>query len=410
VHKTLTLLRDAEVYDPVARGRRDVLVSSCAGRAAGQVLAIAPSLSEVAAALSPELCEIVELGGARLMPGLVDAHVHVTGGGGESGPSSRVPRVAFSELARGGVTSCVGVLGTDGTTRTVAELVATTLALRELGLSAWCWTGSYELPLVTLTGSVRSDMVFIDPVLGVGELAISDHRSSQPTFDELARVAADCHVAGLMSGKAGVLHLHLGDGLRGLALVRRALDETELPARVFYPTHVNRQPRLFAEAIELARRGSTVDVTAFPRDDGDAAIPAADAILRYLESGAPPERLTCSSDGGGCIPTFAADGRLVAMDIGRPGAVAETLAELLGRGLALGDVLPVFTSNVASLLRLPAKGRIEVGADADLVVLDDEHRVRDVMARGRFVVRGGLAVVSGMFESTVSAAPTKASK
>jgi beta-aspartyl-dipeptidase (metallo-type) len=304
----------------------------------------------------------------------------------------------------------VGVLGTDGTTRTVAELVATTLALRELGLSAWCWTGSYELPLVTLTGSVRSDMVFIDPVLGVGELAISDHRSSQPTFDELARVAADCHVAGLMSGKAGVLHLHLGDGLRGLALVRRALDETELPARVFYPTHVNRQPRLFAEAIELARRGSTVDVTAFPRDDGDAAIPAADAILRYLESGAPPERLTCSSDGGGCIPTFAADGRLVAMDIGRPGAVAETLAELLGRGLALGDVLPVFTSNVASLLRLPAKGRIEVGADADLVVLDDEHRVRDVMARGRFVVRGGLAVVSGMFESTVSAAPTKASK
>lgn len=407
---TLTLLRNAEIYDPAPRGRQDVLVSSNAERGAGQVLALAPSLAEAAAALPPGVCHVIDLAGARLIPGLVDAHVHLAGGGGESGPASRVPRVVFSELARGGVTSCVGVLGTDGTTRTVAELVATTLALRDEGLSAWCWTGSYELPPLTLSGSVRSDIVFVDPVIGVGELAISDHRSSQPTFDELVRVAADCHVAGLMSGKAGVLHLHLGDGPRGLELVRRALDETELPARVFFPTHVNRQPRLFEEALELARRGSTVDVTAFPVDDGDAAISAADAIASYLASGAPPDRLTCSSDGGGCLPTFGPDGRLVAMDIGRPGAIAETLALLVGRGHALQDVLPVFTRNVTSLLRLASKGRIAVGADADLLVLDDEHRVRDVMSGGRFVVRDGHSVVTGTFEGPVSKASTKVSK
>ena len=406
----LTLLRDAEVYDPARVGRRDVLVSSGVGQGSGQVLAMAPSLSEIASAFPPELCEVVDLGGARLVPGLVDAHVHLAGGGGESGPASRVPRVALSELARGGVTSAIGVLGTDGSTRSVAELVATTLALREEGLSAWCWTGSYEVPLLTLTGAVRTDILFVDPVLGVGELALSDHRSSQPTFDELARIAADCHVAGLMSGKAGVLHLHLGDGPRGLALVRRALDETELPARVFYPTHVNRQPRLFEEALELARRGSTVDVTAFPVDDGDPAITAADAITKYLESGAPRDRLTCSSDGGGCISTFGPDGRLVKMDVGRPAAIAATLAQLLGRGLALDDVLPVFTSNVTSLLRLSGKGHIAVGCDADLVVLDDEHRVRDVMARGRFVVRGHRPVVMGTFEGLASTASTKASK
>ena len=290
------------------------------------------------------------------------------------------------------------MLGTDGTTRNVASLVAAALALREEGVSAWCWTGSYEVPPITLTGAVRSDILFVDPIIGVGEVAISDHRSSQPTFEELVRVAADCHVAGMMSGKAGVLHLHVGDGPRGLELVRRALDVSEIPPRVFYPTHINRKKRLLEEAVALARLGCTVDVTAFPVDEGEDAYAAPDAIERYFATDAPRHRLTVSSDGGGCLPTFDRDGRLVAMDIGRPGAISEALSTLLSRGHALESVLPVFTENVASLLRLSHKGRIEVGADADLVALDDHNGIRDVMVRGRFVVRGGEPSVTGMFE------------
>lgn len=384
----LTLLRNAEVFAPDPRGRCHVLVGG------GRILAIEPELAE----LDQSLCQVIELGGARLIPGLIDAHVHLTGGGGESGPSSRVPEVKLSELSRGGVTSVVGVLGTDGTTRTVEGLVASTLALREQGLSAWCWTGSYEVPPITLTGSVRSDIVFVDPIIGVGEIAISDHRSSQPTLDELARLAADCHVGGMMSGKAGVMHLHLGDGPRGLELVRRLLDTTELPPRVFHPTHVNRKKRLFAEALELARRGSSIDVTAFPVAEGEDALTAADAIAEYLASDAPRERLTVSSDGGGCLPTFDSEGRMVAMDVGSPGALAETLAVLLARGHALAQVLPVFTENVADVLRLSRKGRITVGSDADLVVLDDSHRIREVMARGQLLVRSGEPIALGTFE------------
>ncbi|MBX3199263.1 MAG: beta-aspartyl-peptidase [Labilithrix sp.] len=384
----LTLLRDADLYAPHRLGRRDLLVGG------GVILAIEERLDAVAV----PGCAIVELGGARLVPGFVDAHVHLTGGGGESGPASRVPRVMLSELSTAGVTTAIGVLGTDGTTRTMASLVAATLGLRAEGLSAHCWTGGYATPPATLTGSVRSDVVFVDPILGVGELAISDHRSSQPTFDELVRVAADCHVAGMMSGKAGVLHLHLGDGPRGLALVRRALEETELPPSTFYPTHVNRKKRLFEEALGLAKDGVPVDVTAFPVEEGEDALSAPDAVAAYLASGAPRELLTCSSDGGGCLPTFGADGRIAAMDVGRPAAVAETLRALLARGHALEDVLPVFTSNVAAVLRLPAKGSIAVGADADLVVLDASGAPRDVMARGRFLVRGGAPVVEGTFE------------
>jgi beta-aspartyl-dipeptidase (metallo-type) len=384
----LTLLRNADVYAPAHLGRRDLLVGG------GIVLAIAERLAD------PQVpdCTVVDLGGARVVPGLVDSHVHLTGGGGESGPASRVPRVPFSELSRAGVTTAIGVLGTDGTTRTVASLVAAALALRAEGLSAYCWTGSYEVPPITLTGSVRSDIVFVDPVLGVGEVAISDHRSSQPTFEELIRLAADCHVAGMMSGKAGVLHLHVGDGPRGLSLVARALDETELPPSTFYPTHVNRKTRLWGEAIALARRGVPIDVTAFPVEEGEDALSAPDAIAAYLASGAAPELLTCSSDGGGCLPTFDAQGRLASMDVGRSSALAETLAALLSRGHALEAVLPIFTRNVADVLRLPAKGRIQAGADADLVTLDGDGRLRDVMACGRFLVRSGAPVVTGTFE------------
>ena len=384
----LTLLRRAEVFSPASIGRLDVLV------AGGSIVGVAPTLE----APRGVDVEVVDLEGASLVPGFIDAHVHLTGGGGESGPASRVPPVTLSELATAGVTTCVGLLGTDTTTRSMESLVARTLGLREEGLSAYCWTGGYAVPPRTLTGSVRGDITFVDPIVGAGETAISDHRSCQPTLDELLRLAADCHVAGMMSGKAGVLHLHLGDGPRGLDLVRRALEGSELPPSVFHPTHVNRQTRLFDEATELAGRGVTVDITAFPVEDGDPGLSAADAILRWIERGLPRERLTCSSDGGGCLPVFDAEGRVASMHVGRSSALTATLATLLKRGLPLEHALPFFTTNVASVLRLGAKGSVRVGGDADLLVLGPRGEVRDVMARGKWLVRNAAPLVRGSFE------------
>ncbi len=386
----LTILRNADVYAPEPLGRRTLVLGG------GRVLAILERDPGLSGLPNDVIAETADLEGARVVPGLVDCHVHVTGGGGESGPQSRVPPILLGALVRAGVTSCVGVLGTDGTTRTMRDLVAKALGLRAEGLGAWCYTGSYQVPVQTLTGSVRDDIVFVDPILGVGELAISDHRSSQPTLDELLRVASDCHVGGLMTGKAGVLHLHLGDGARGLSLVRRALDEAEIPARVFHPTHVNRQRALFDEAMELAVRGCTVDVTAF--DPEDAGISVEDAIARWLDAGLPPERLTVSSDGAGCLPTFNDEGVLVHMDVGRPSTVSAALRELLRRGFALEQVLPFFTSNVARLLRLSDRGRVAAGLSADLVVLDDDGAVRDVMASGRWMMKDQELWVRGTFE------------
>ena len=395
----IELLENADIYAPAPLGTRHLLiaggtiVSMSEDRAAAHELARALERS-----LGSDFIRI-DLEGARVIPGLIDAHVHLTGGGGEAGLHTKVPPLSLTQFTRSGTTTIVALLGTDDLTRDTGALLAAIQGLRNEGLSAYGYTGGYHLPLRTLTGSARGDIVYLDPILGVGELAVSDHRSSQPTLDELLKVAAEAHVAGLMTGKAGVVHLHMGSGARGLALVRDALDRAEIPARVFHPTHVNRSRALFDEACELSRRGVTIDVTAFPVEEREDAWSAPAALALYLERGLAPERITVSSDGGGCLPEFDAEGRVARFDVGRPAALGEALAECLQRGLKLEQALPAFTSNVAKLLRLERKGRIAIDADADLVVLDAQGRATSVMARGVWHMRDGAMLRAGTFEA-----------
>ncbi len=388
---TLTLLRNAEVYTPEPVGRCHVLIAGERIVWTGTAVPAFPRELSV---------RDVDLAGKRLLPGFVDCHVHVTGGGGEAGAHTRVPPVPVSRFTTGGVTTVVGLLGTDDVTRDTAALVATVNGLRNEGLSAYCYTGGYHVPPVTLTGTVRGDITLVEAVIAVGEIAISDHRSSQPTLDELLRLASEAHVGGLMSGKAGTLHLHVGDGPRGLNLVREALETSEIPARTFHPTHVNRRPPLFEEACALAALGCTIDLTAFPVAEGEEAIPAHEALVRYLDAGLPAGGVTVSSDAGGCLPAFDGEGRVTGFDVGAAGALAHTLQTLLCAGHALERVLPAFTVNPARLLRLERKGRIAAGADADLVTLTDRGTMADVMAMGRWHVRSGRPVITGTFEGT----------
>ena len=385
----MLLLCNAEVYAPDALGRLHLLLGG------GKVLWMGEAEPALPAALG---IETIDLDGARLIPGFIDGHVHVSGGGGEAGFATRVPAPLLSRYTSAGVTTVIGLLGTDDVARGTNELLSHVYALREQGLGAWAYCGGYHIPPTTLTGTVRGDIVFSDALIGVGEVAISDHRSSQPTLDEVLRLASEAHVAGLMSGKAGIVHLHLGDGTRGLELIRQALDTSELPPRVFQPTHVNRKKALFEEALALAKRGCHVDITAFPVEDGEDAWPAAEALLRYLDAGAPPERVSISSDAGGCLPCFDEHGRVCGMNVGHSGAMLDTLNELLARGLPLERALPAFTRNVADLLRLPGKGRIAVGADADLVALDAAGKVHHAWLGGVAHVQAGAVVRRGMFE------------
>ncbi|MBP7572295.1 MAG: beta-aspartyl-peptidase, partial [Acidobacteria bacterium] len=293
-------------------------------------------------------------------------------------------------------------LGTDGVTRSLPALLAKARGLEEEGLTTFIYSGHYAVPLQAMTGSIERDLLLVDKVIGAGEVAVSDHRSTQPTFDELARLAAAARRGGILSGKAGVVNVHLGDGPRGLALLRRLVAETEIPASQFLPTHMNRNPRLFEEAVAWVAGGGLADFTTstVPAFVEEGEVKAALALRRMMEAGAPVANLTFSSDGQGSLPRFDGEGRLVGLDVGRVTSLFASVREaVLEHGVALATALALITSNPARILKLRGKGRVAEGADADLVLLDPHAlAVTGVIARGRWLMRDGEPLVRGTFE------------
>ena len=384
------LLKNGEVYGPDYVGISDILILN------GKIALIDKGIDINCTGLD---VEVLNLRGMRLVPGLIDNHVHIIGGGGEAGFESRTPEVTLSSITGCGITTVVGVLGTDGTTRHPETLLAKAKGLKREGISAYIYTGSYELPLVTLTGSARRDIVLISEVIGTGEVAVSDHRSSVPTVEELTRIAADTRLGGMLSGKAGVLNLHMGGGKEGFSSIFKVLKDTEVPIRHFLPTHVTRTRDLFDQSKIFAALGGTIDMTASLDDAaGSSGVPIAIAVNSCLEDGIPIEKITISSDGNGSMPKFNKDGNLEGFAVAKLSSLQKELRCLLMSGLDLSVALKPFTSNVARVLGLNSKGRLAAGGDADITVLDGDMNVDTVIAKGRVMVESGKAVVHGTFE------------
>jgi beta-aspartyl-dipeptidase (metallo-type) len=341
----------------------------------------------------------VDAAGQSVVPGLVDPHVHILGGGGEGGPATRSPEIRIEDIIASGVTTVIGCLGTDGITRHMTSLLAKARGLEVEGVSTFIFSGSYDIPVRTLTGSVRSDLVLIDKVIGAGEIAVSDHRSSQPAFDEIARLAAECRVGGMLGGKAGVLHLHLGDGKRGLELLFRLIRETEIPVTQFIPTHVSRNPGLFDQALDWVAAGGSVDITVGPDPvASDPDVTFEDAVAAFARRGLPLTRMTASSDGNGSMPVFDAEGRLQRLTIATEKDLLRKFVEVVRNGLLpIETAVRVFATNAADFYKLGRKGRIEPGRDADVLILDGGLGLVDVFARGKRLMAGGRLLVHGTF-------------
>lgn len=385
----MILLKNAEVYTPERVGKMDILTGG------GKILAMDKNLDDFVHGAVTR----IDLDGLRAIPGLVDCHVHIAGAGGEGGPATRTPELPLSAILEGGITSVVGCLGTDGFTRTPESVLMRAKALRAEGISCWMYTGAYQVPTPTITGDVGRDIALIDEVIGVGEISISDHRSSYPDGRALAHLAGHARVGGMLGGKAGIVNLHMGDVKSPFSIIEEAVACSALSFKQFLPTHCNRNDWILEDALEYGKKG-WVDVTtsAFPFFPDEEINPSL-AVEKMIQSGVPLEHITMSSDGGGSLPSFHEDGSLRKLVMGPPSSMMRELRNLvLDRGLELQDALKPVTSNPATILKLPGKGRLAVGFDADICFVDNWFRIIHLMARGQWMFRDGVMVYKGSFD------------
>ncbi|HWQ43920.1 MAG TPA: beta-aspartyl-peptidase, partial [Desulfosporosinus sp.] len=346
--------------------------------------------------------EVIDLQGKSLVPGFIDAHVHICGGGGEAGPASRTPEIQLSQLTRGGTTTVVGCLGTDSVSRTMSELLTKARALEDEGISTFVYSGAYQVPTRTLLPTLQQDLALIEKIIGAGEIAISDHRSAQPQISELERLASEARVGGMLGGKAGIVHLHVGEGKRGLDLIWKILDQTEIPITQFMPTHINRTQPLLEQGIQFLLAGGHIDLTA-GCDDFPAELQVPAVLQMLNERKILNDQVTVTSDGNGSMPQYNEAGVLIGMGVGSVEVLWRDVREsVLHNGLPLEVALRTITSNVANVLQLKNKGLIRVGYDADLVVLDEALQVHDVWAMGKCMVSNKQTKVWGTYEKRVN--------
>ena len=374
-----TLLKNGYCFSPDYMGKKDILI-------------VYDKIAVIADEIPPDKygeVEVIDCRQCLVCPGIIDQHVHITGGGGEQGPVSRIPEIMFSEIIEAGITTVVGVLGFDSITRNIAGLLAKARALEAEGLTTYIYTGSYGSPTETLTGRVLTDIVLLDKVIGVGEVAIADYRSNHLSLEDLRTLASEANAGGMLGGKAGVMHIHLGDGKEGLDSLFRLLNESDFPIEMFVPTHINRNPALFEQGMELWRRGGNIDLTA----GETAGYSIGEAFTRLQENNIDLNSVTVSSDGNGSSDNDAGINSINQL-------FKDLVSCVLDKKMDFADIIRTVTINPAKVLKLyPQKGCLLPGSDADILVLKQKDlTIHRLIVKGQVAVKGRQAVIKGKFE------------
>lgn len=383
------LITGVRVFAPETLGLKDILI-------AGEKIAAVEKPGTIK--IEGLVVEVIDGSSLLATPGFIDPHVHILGGGGEGGPATRAPEIRIEDCVSCGVTSVIGCLGTDSITRHLSSLLAKARALEIEGLSTWIFVGAYDLPTPTITGSVRSDIALIDKVIGAGEIALSDHRSSQPTFEEFLHLVAECRVGGMLGGKSGIAHFHLGDGRRGLEYFFRMLQETEIPATQVIATHMNRNRVLFEQGLKWIKLGGWIDLTCGPEPLDEDEVGVAEALSQIKAADLPLTQVTVSSDSNGSLPVFDEKGQLVGLTVASQKDFLQAFRKvILDKILTLKEAVQVFSSNAARFYRLHGKGEIKPGYEADLLLWDDSFELKYVFSRGKAMMEKSELKVKSTF-------------
>lgn len=392
----IKVIKNIKLYSPRSLGRKDIVLVADKIEGIYDNINIPKGFIDI---------EIIDGNNKCVFPGFIDGHVHLIGGGGEGGFKTRTPELQLSNLTTAGITTVNGCIGTDGVCRSMRSLVAKVKGLKEEGITATCYTGSYDVPVKTMTESIKGDLMLVDEIIGVGEIALSDNRSSQPRLDQFINLVAEARVGGLLSNKSGVVNIHLGGGARRLDFLFKMLDESEIPATQVLPTHMSRTKELLDAGAEWIKRGGYIDLTTSsdPNNLEKGELTASKALKYLLDKGLPIERITFTSDGNGSMPIFDEYGKLKGLGICSVKSLYESVKEaIINEGISMEDALKVVTSNVADILKLNNKGRIEKGKDADIVIVNEKDLSIDkVIAMGKIMVDGGKAKIIGTFENAI---------
>lgn len=370
----VTLVKQGHIFSPQDMGVRDIAIVG------ERIVAMGENLSKWA---DIEGARTVDAAGCYVVPGFVDAHVHILGGGGAAGFGSRGPEMTFSEAVLGGTTTVLGCVGADQVGRDLWGLLGKTKSLEFRGMTAKMLTGGFDWR-ITLTESIIKDIYAVENVIGA-KVAISDRRSFHPTQDELNRLVADTMHGSLLSGKAGVLQVHVGDLDTGIMPLIRAVKETGVAIKHVWPTHFNRNELLMEQALDWTGMGGTVDLTpSIAPPNFKRGTFSTKALKQFLAAGVSIDQITVSTDGGG-VSTIHGFDKVERFPLNLLYKEFKDLVQT--EGLTVTDALKVTSTNVARMMKLERKGIVAQEADADLVLLDPQTlEIRAVIVRGKVAV------------------------
>ena len=389
----VTILENVHVYTPENKGIKSVLIVGDRFEGLYDELDFNSNIIKV----NRVNCE-----GKFMFPGFIDNHVHILGGGGEGGFTTRTPEIKFTDLTKAGITTVVGCIGTDDVCRDMKTLIAKVKELEGNGISAYCYTGSYSIPVKTITNSIKEDLMLLNDVIGVGEIALSDHRSSQPTYDSFVNLVSQARVGGLLSGKSGIVNVHIGGGARRMDMLFSLIRNTEIPPTQLLPTHVNRTEELFKMGVEYIKEGGYIDFTTSSDEEflEKGELTASEGLKKILDMNLPISHVTFSSDGNGSMPNFNEKRELIGLKLCNVSSLYEEVKKaILNKGISIELALSTITSNVAKILKLKDKGEIKSGNIADFVLVNKESlEIEDVYAKGEQVVKDGTPIKKGIFE------------
>jgi imidazolonepropionase-like amidohydrolase len=371
---------------------------------AGRIVAVNPSVP-------PPDVEVLELGNRTLMPGMIDAHVHLTGSDASFREHVLTESSAKNAL-RGAVNARATVLAGFTTVRDLAQLVPTieltTVALSEASAAGWI-VGPDIVAVghaLSITGGHIDPAMFVSSAEGV--LQLSPEQGVADGVDEVVRATRFQIKHGAraikISATAGVMSLESSVGAQQYTEeeMRAAVEEAErhgigVAAHAHGTEGINAAIRAGVASIE---HGSLLDDESIGlmKANGTFLVPTTGlADIIQLDGLPTPIRrkaeyiMPMAKEN---ISKAIRAGVKIAMGSDAPliphGENAREIYAMVERGMSAADALRAATINGAELLRLDDRGRLAEGMWADVIAVDGDPLVEiESLSSVSFVMKEG---------------------